>query len=268
MKHTFFLLVLHLIGYFSMVIPVQAQQTNIWQLQWSDEFNYSGLPDSNYWSYDVGGNGWGNNELQYYTAADTRNVQVKDGCLWIIARKGETEGSSYSSARIVTKNKIDVNYGRIEVRAILPKGLGLWPAIWMLPSDWIYGGWPKSGEIDIMEHVGFMPDSIFGSVHTERFNHTIGTQKTKGIAIHNPYTDFHVYAIEWNEQQIDFYVDHQQYYRFLNSGKGEKEWPFDQRFHLLLNIAVGGNWGGQKGVDNQVFPAAMKIDYVRYYRLK
>ncbi|GAA4808009.1 hypothetical protein GCM10023231_41590 [Olivibacter ginsenosidimutans] len=263
MKQAFFTWCL--VGCCLVLATAQTQHTNNWQLQWSDEFNSDGLPDSNYWSYAIGGDGWGNNERQYYTAADPQNVQVKDGYLHIIARKQEKEGKQYTSARLVTKNKVDFRYGRIAVRAMLPKGLGLWPAIWMLPSDWTYGEWPQSGEIDIMEHVGFMPDSVFGSVHTERFNHTIGTQKTKGIGIKNPYTDFHVFAIEWNEQYIDFYVDDQQYYRFSNTVKGKEEWPFDQRFHLLLNIAVGGNWGGQKGVDDHVFPATMKIDYVRYY---
>lgn len=266
MKGSFFLpLTMCLVCHIGFIAYVQAQEIKSWQLAWSDEFNDGGLPDSSCWSYDVGGNGWGNNERQYYSSADTANVQVKDGFLYMTARKEEEKGRSYTSVRLVTKNKVDVKYGRVEVRAKLPKGRGLWPAIWMLPTDWTYGGWPKSGEIDIMEHVGYMPDSIFGSVHTERFNHTIGTQKTKGIAVKNLYTAFHVYAVEWGEQGIDFYVDHKRYYSFSNDGKGKEEWPFDKRFHLLLNIAVGGNWGGQKGIDDHVFPATMEIDYVRYY---
>jgi len=266
----YFFIYSFIIALISFCLAANAQSANqiSWKLQWSDEFNGYGLPDSNYWSYDVGGHGWGNNELQYYTKADTGNTKIQDGCLWLTAKHEDKAGKAYTSARLVSKHKADFKYGRIEVRALLPKGIGLWPAIWMLPTDWKYGGWPKSGEIDIMEHVGYMPDSVFGSVHTNKFNHVIGTQKTKGIAVTNLYADFHVYAIEWTTQQIDFYLDNKRYYSFRNSGNGSDEWPFDQPFHVLLNIAVGGNWGGQKGVDNRSFPATMKVDYVRYYTAK
>ncbi|HLZ87613.1 MAG TPA: glycoside hydrolase family 16 protein [Puia sp.] len=252
------------------VADAQAQ----YKLVWSDEFNYTGLPDSTKWSYDVGGNGWGNNELEYYSNADTNNAVVRNGHLYITARKQQISTATattrivrpYTSARLVTKFKGDWLYGRIEVRAILPAGRGLWPAIWMLPTDWKYGGWPASGEIDIMENVGFMPDSIFGSIHTKSFNHVIHTQKTKGLFIKDPYTAFHTYAVEWDTQQIRFFVDGNVYTSFHNTGKGFAEWPFDQRFHLLLNIAVGGGWGGQKGIDDNSFPSSMIVDYVRVYQ--
>ena len=237
-----------------------------WKLIWSDEFNYNGLPDSSKWSYDIGGKGWGNNESQYYTKADTANAYVRDGELRIKAVKAQKEKNEYTSARLVTKNKGDWINGKIEVRAKLPAGRGLWPAIWMLPTDWEYGGWPKSGEIDIMENVGFKPDSIFCSIHTETFNHVIGTQKTKGIKIIDPYTSFHLYAIEWSQKEINFLLDDSIVYSYSNPGKGYKEWPFNKRFHLILNIAVGGNWGGQHGVDESIFPAAMVVDYVRVYQ--
>ncbi|GGA99049.1 glycoside hydrolase family 16 protein [Puia dinghuensis] len=246
------------------ITNAQAQ----YKLVWSDEFNYQGLPDSTKWSYDVGGNGWGNRELEYYTNADTANAVVRNGYLYLTARKEQKDANAYTSARLVTKKKGDWLYGRIEVRAMLPAGRGLWPAIWMLPTDWKYGGWPASGEIDIMENVGFMPDSIFGSIHTKSFNHVIHTQKTKGLFIKDLYMAFHVYAIEWDAQQVRFYVDGNNYTTFQNTGKGFAEWPFDQRFHLLLNIAVGGGWGGQKGVDDAVFPRSMIIDYVRVYQLR
>ncbi|QNL52562.1 glycoside hydrolase family 16 protein [Olivibacter sp. SDN3] len=246
---------------------VSKQKAPIWKLQWADEFNVNGLPDSNFWSYDIGGHGWGNNELQHYTAADTFNAKIQDGVLLLRAQKKKLENRPYTSARLVTKNKVDMKYGKLEVRAKLPKGRGLWPAIWMLPTDRKYGGWPKSGEIDIMEHVGFKPDTVYGSVHTDRFNHIIGTEKTCGIAVEDPYNIFHVYTIVWNERFIDFLLDGQQFYRFENSNMGYAEWPFDQSFHLLMNIAVGGNWGGQQGIDEDVFPATMQIDYVRYYTL-
>jgi beta-glucanase (GH16 family) len=236
-----------------------------YKLVWSDEFSYSGLPDSSKWSYDVGGNGWGNRELETYTGADTNNAIVRNGYLFITARK---EKNGYTSARLVTKGKGDWLYGRIEVRAELPAGRGLWPAIWMLPTDWKYGGWPASGEIDIMENVGFKPDSIFGSVHTKSFNHVIHTQKTKGLFLSDPYTGFHVYSIEWNAKSVRFFVDGSPYLSFENTGRGFAEWPFDQRFHLLLNVAIGGGWGGQKGVDDSIFPRAMIVDYVRIYQQK
>jgi beta-glucanase (GH16 family) len=249
----------------------QAQQ---YKLIWSDEFSYTGLPDSTKWSYDVGGNGWGNNELEFYTKADTNNAVVRNGNLYITARKQQTTTPTattrlarpYTSARLVTKMKGDWLYGRIEVRAILPIGRGLWPAIWMLPTDWKYGGWPASGEIDIMENVGFMPDSIFGSIHTKSFNHVIHTQKTKGLFFRDLGTAFHVYAVEWDARQIRFLVDGNIYMKFDNTGNGFAEWPFDQRFHLLLNVAVGGGWGGQKGIDEAVFPHSMIVDYVRVYK--
>ena len=214
-----------------------------WKLVWSDEFNYNGLPDSAKWGYDIGGSGWGNNELQYYTNADTNNALVHNGLLHLIARKSHKENKACTSARLITKKKGDWTNGKIEVSAKLPSGRGLWPAIWMLPTDWKYGDWPNSGEIDIMEHVGFKKDSVFFSIHTESFNSVIGTQKTKGIKIIDPYNSFHVYAIEWDEQKINFLLDDSLVFSYSNSGKGHKEWPFDQRFHLLLNIAVGGNWG-------------------------
>jgi beta-glucanase (GH16 family)/glycerophosphoryl diester phosphodiesterase len=241
---------------------------NGWQLAWSDEFNYKGLPDTEKWNYDTGGHGWGNNELQYYTQADTNNAVVRNGLLNITARKQTKEKSAYTSARLITKNKGDWKYGRIEVRAKLPAGRGLWPAIWMLPTDWEYGGWPNSGEIDIMEHVGYKKDSVFFSIHTEAFNHIIGTQKTKGIGLANLYDSFHVYAIEWTEHKIDFLMDNKTVFSYSNPGKTYKEWPFDKRFHLLLNMAVGGNWGGQQGIDETIFPATMLIDYVRVFQKK
>lgn len=237
-----------------------------WQLAWSDEFNYNGLPDSSKWNYDVGGDGWGNNELQYYTPADTLNAMVKNGKLYITALKQQRGKNSWTSARLVTKNKGDWQYGRMEISAKLPSGRGMWPAIWMLPTDWVYGGWPESGEIDIMEHVGFNPDTVFSSVHTKSFNHITGTQKTKGVKITDPYNTFHVYAAEWFEDRVDFYLDDTFIFSFKNTGKGWEEWPFGKRFHLILNIAVGGNWGGMKGIDEQLNKGVMEVDYVRVYQ--
>lgn len=241
------------------------------QLIWSDEFNYSGLPDTTKWGYDLGdgcpGNcGWGNNEWQYYTANRLENARVEDGHLIIEARKEKMGTKDYTSSRMVSRHKGDWTFGRIAVRAKLPKGLGVWPAIWMLPTDWVYGGWPNSGEIDIMENVGYMPDSLFGSVHTERFNHILRTQTTKGVFSPTLSSQFHEYSIEWNAEKIDFFFDGKQYLTFRNRHEGSGAWPFDQKFHLLLNIAVGGNWGGAKGVNTLIWPQRMLVDYVRVYR--
>jgi beta-glucanase (GH16 family) len=235
------------------------------KLVWSDEFGKNGLPDSSRWGYDKGGTGWGNNELQFYTGRK-ENASVKNGRLIIEARKEDYKDKKYTSARLVSKNKGDWKYGRIEVRAKLPKGKGIWPAIWMLPTRWVYGGWPKSGEIDIMEFVGYMPDSVFGSVHTGLYNHSIGTQKTKGLAFRDLGTAFHVYAIDWVAEKISFLIDDKKYFEFKNERSGPAAWPFDQEFHIILNIAVGGNWGGKYGVDDSIFPQTMEIDYVRVYQ--
>ena len=240
------------------------------KLVWSDEFNYNGLPDSLKWSYDTHGNksGWGNNEKQFYTKARLKNAEVKDGFLHINAVKEDYQGFKYTSARLITKSKGDWLYGRIEVRAKLPEGRGMWPAIWMLPTDWKYGGWPASGEIDIMENVGYDPYVIVASAHTESYNHVIGTQKNNKMTLADCYTNFHVYALEWEVNEYRVYIDDTLYFTFKNEGTGFKVWPFDQRFHLLLNVAVGGNWGGQKGIDETIFPRSMVVDYVRVYQAK
>lgn len=236
------------------------------KLVWSDEFNYEGLPDNTKWSYDTGGHGWGNNELQYYTQARMENARVQDGSLVIEAKKEDYKGARFTSARLVSKNKGDWKYGRVEVRAKLPRGKGIWPAIWMLPTKWAYGGWPKSGEIDIMENVGYLPDSVYGSVHTGAYNHAIGTNKTNGVLRTDLSEVFHLYAVEWTADKIDFFIDDELYHTFENDKTGSEAWPFDQDFHLLLNVAVGGNWGGKFGVDETLFPQRFEIDYVRVYQ--
>lgn len=242
--------------------------TGTWQLVWDEEFDYTGLPDSTKWSYDTEGNswGWGNNEAQYYTAGDTANAYVKEGLLTITARIDSMGGKRYTSARLITKGKGDWLHGRFEIRAKLPTGLGTWPAIWMLPTDWEYGGWPASGEIDIMENVGYDPDTIIGSAHTQSYNHVQGTEKNAKINVPTSYTDFHLYALEWEEDEYRVFVDDNHYFTFKNEGTGFAEWPFDKQFHLLLNLAVGGNWGGQKGIDDSLFPHQFQIDYVRVYK--
>lgn len=238
-----------------------------WKLVWTDEFNYNGLPDTLKWNYDTRGNsyGWGNNEKQWYNVANSRNTFVDKGTLKIYAHNEPTSGKEYSSGRITTKGKGDWKYCRVEVRAKLPSGKGTWPAIWMLPTEGIYGKWPKSGEIDIMEHVGYDPDSIHSTVHTEKYNHTKGTQVGKAIAIKTAISEFHIYTTEWDENEIRSYVDGVLYFTFRKEDSGYAAWPFDQAFHVILNLAIGGGWGGKHGIDNSKFPHTLEIDYVRVY---
>jgi beta-glucanase (GH16 family) len=234
-----------------------------WKLVWSDEFNYSGLPDSSKWSYDVGGDGWGNHELEYYTANRLVNARVEQGCLVIAARREKWSSQNYTSARLVTKGKGDWTYGRIEVRAKLPLGRGTWPAIWMLGSTTPLK-WPDDGEIDIMEHVGFDPGVVHATVHCRKFNNV--PEVTAAIRVEDLAQAFHVYSLQWDSDSLHMYIDHQQYFSFGNDHTGYAAWPFQQPMHLLLNVAVGGDWGGKQGVDESVFPQEMKIDYVRVYQ--
>jgi len=250
--------------------PETSASTGKYELVWSDEFNTNGLPDPKKWSYDTEGNasGWGNNEKQYYTKENLKNSEVKDGFLYINVLKEDFEGKKYTSARLVTKSKGDWLYGKIEVRAKLPEGRGMWPAIWMLPTHSKYGGWPSCGEIDIMENVGYDPYVIVASAHCKSYNHVQGTQKNAKITIPDCYSEFHNYILEWDASEYRVYVDSSLYFTFKNEGTGFMVWPFDQPFHLLLNIAVGGNWGGQKGIDDTIFPRSMVVDYVRVYQQK
>lgn len=269
-KQVFYLFFTLVIFCFGLNSKAQRKASKEMKLVWSDEFNYNGLPDSTKWSYDTVGNatGWGNNEVQYYTKARLKNSEVKDGFLNIYAIKEDYQGFKYTSARLITKSKGDWLYGRVEVRAKLPEGRGMWPAIWMLPTDWVYGGWPASGEIDIMENVGCDPYVIVASAHTASYNHVLGTQKNNKMTIADCYTNFHVYALEWGTSEYRVYIDDILYFTFKNEGAGYKVWPFDKRFHLLLNIAVGGNWGGQRGIDETIFPRSLVVDYVRVYQAK
>jgi beta-glucanase (GH16 family) len=239
-----------------------------YQLVWSDEFETPGTPDSRKWSYDVGGHGFGNNELQFYTKGRPENARVEGGKLIVEARKEPWEGSGYTSAKLVSRGKQSWLYGKFEVSAKLPKGRGTWPAIWMMPEKDTHGGWPASGEIDIMEHVGFDPGVVHGSVHTEAYNHVIGTQKSNKMAVPDAMDTFHNYTVEWTPDSLLFFIDGKRYHSFANEHKTYKEWPCDHPFYMILNIAVGGNWGGQKGVDDSIWPQKMEVDYVRVYQRK
>ena len=241
------------------------------KLVWSDEFDVDGLPDKTKWNYEIGDGcprlcGWGNNEQQYYTLADSSNARVVKGNLIIEAHKSPMGDKEYTSARIITKNKGDWKYGKISIRAKLPSGIGTWPAIWMLPSENKYGNWPNSGEIDIMEHVGYAQDSIYGTVHTSSYNHLIGNQDVKAIYHKDVESAFKTYSIVWNEYKIEWFVDDVSYHTFENRNLSDREWPFDEKFHLIMNIAVGGKWGGRMGIDNEIWPQRMEVDWIRIYQ--
>lgn len=250
--------------------PLWAEPGPGWKLVWSDEFTQAGAPDPEKWRYEVGM--VRNGEAQLYTDNRRENVRVEDGVLLIEARKETMEipgkagkTAKYTSGSIDTRGKADWLYGRIEVRAKVPKGRGIWPAIWMMPPD-SKAGWPACGEIDIMEYVGYDPDTIHGTVHTASYNHVKKTQKGGQIKIEKPWEEFRIYAIEWDKESIRFYVDEKLYFTFKNEGTGDAVWPFNKPFYLKLNSAVGGGWGGQKGIDDSIFPQTFYVDYVRVYR--
>ena len=256
-----------------------------WKLVWSDEFDKPGLPDTAKWNYEEGY--LRNNERQFYTRARKENARVEDGMLVIEARKEQykippvasrgkgkarsTKGrdiADYTSASLTTQGKTSWTYGRIEVRAKLPTGRGTWPAIWTLGDNIRQVGWPTCGEIDIMENVGFDPDTIHANIHTKSYNHVMGTNKGSRIKIPKPYQDFHVYAIEWRPERLDFFVDKTKYFTFQNEGTGNDTWPFNKPHYLILNAAYGGSWGASKGTDDAILPQKYLIDYVRVYKGK
>jgi beta-glucanase (GH16 family) len=237
-----------------------------WELVWADEFNYSGLADDSKWSYETGF--IRNNEKQYYTKARTENARVGDGVLTIEARKEQYDKAEYTSASLHTRRKAEWVYGRIEVRAKIPTGKGMWPAIWMLGTNISQVGWPTCGEIDIMENVGYDPETICANVHTKSYNHVKGTGKGSKIKADAPWDGYHIYAVEWYADRMDFFFDDQKYFTFNNEGTGNDVWPYDKPHYLILNAAIGGSWGGQKGIDDSIFPQKYCIDYVRVFKAK
>lgn len=236
------------------------------KLIWNDEFNGKGLPDSSKWNYDVGGDGYGNNEAQFYTKNRLENARMENGNLVIEAKKENWEKNKYTSARLLTKGKFSFQYGTVEVRAKLPKGRGTWPAIWMMSEN--MKKWPDDGELDIMEHVGFNQGYVHASVHTKKYNHIIGTQKTDTLIVKDVSEKFHVYKADWTPEKIDVYIDDQKFFTYENKEKTYEAWPFDQPYFIILNLAVGGFWGGKEGIDDTIFPQKYYIDYVRIYQNK
>jgi beta-glucanase (GH16 family) len=247
-----------------------AAPKNVWNLVWSDEFNYTGLPDSTKWKMDIGGHGWGNNEKQFYLDNSLENSFVKDGILHLVALKKEHDKNKYTSAKATTYQKFVLQYGKVEVMAKLPRGKGTWPAIWMLPESLRKKEekWPLCGEIDIMEHVGKDPNMVHVSLHTELYNHIKGTQITHFERQNNVFDNFHKYGIEWDKDSISFFIDDKPFYTTKKGENGRvaanEGWPFDKPYYLILNLAIGGNWGGE--IDDSIFPCEMQIDFVRIYK--
>lgn len=237
----------------------------MYKLVWKDEFKVDGKPDENTWNLETGGWGFGNQESQYYTN-DLKNAYIKDGVLHIVALREDYENKNYTSAKLTTYGKKSIQYGKIVVKAKLPKGRGTWPAIWLLPDSIQKEKepWPLCGEIDIMEHVGKDPFIIHYSLHSEKYNHKINTQKTHFERIENIYDKFVNYEIRWDEQSIEYYVDgikRVEYKKETNDSN--KEWPYNKPYYLILNLAIGGTWGGK--IDDSIFPAILKISSVEVY---
>jgi len=275
----------NLIGFLLLMSAAATADAGDWKLVWSDEFDRPGLPDPARWNYETGY--LRNHERQFYTRARQENARVENGLLIIEARKerypipgsnikGKTRGkgrtgsgreyADYTSASLTTSGKASWTFGRIEVRAKLPTGRGTWPAIWTLGTNIHEVGWPRCGEVDIMEFVGFQPRVIHANIHTAKYNHNKGNGKGDRITVADASEAFHVYAIEWDARKIDFFVDGRKYFTYANERTGRDAWPYDQPQYLILNLAIGGDWGGQKGIDDRIFPQVYAIDYVRVYQ--
>lgn len=242
-------------------------------LVWADEFEGETL-DLSSWSYDIGDGcpslcGWGNNELEYYTSSSD-NSQLIDGQLVITARPENILNSRYSSAKLITRDKREFKYGRIDVRAKMPTGQGLWPAIWMLPADNVFGNWPASGEIDIAELVGHEPEILHGTAH---YGPAVGFSQSSGrsyaLTEGEFADDFHVFSTIWAEDSIQWLIDGVRYHSITRASVGatvgSENYPFNESFYLILNVAVGGNWPGVPD-GSTVFPQSMTVDYVRVFQ--
>jgi beta-glucanase (GH16 family) len=244
-----------------------------WTLTWSDEFNggNGSTPDRAKWVIETGGNGWGNNELEYYTNR-VQNVQIQDGNLAITARRegySDNEGvfRGYTSARLKTQGKFQQAYGRFEARIQIPRGQGIWPAFWMMGADPDH--WPNGGEIDIMENIGKEPSTVHGTIHGPGYSGDKGIGSPFSLPEGKAFADgFHVYAVEWEPTVIRFYVDDNLYAtRTPAELPKNTKWVYDHPFYMLLNVAVGGDWPGNPDVTSK-FPQTMLVDYVRVYQKK
>ena len=250
-------------GFTSTTYSIKVYVYKELQLVWQDEFNQDGVPNTSNWGYNtgVGDNGWGNNESQYYTDR-LDNAKVENGLLKITAKKEDYQGSQYTSARLLTAGKFDFTYGRIDVRAKLPSGGGVWPAIWMLGSSISSLGWPAAGEIDIMEYVGNNPGKISSAIHTT--SSSGATINYKAVSISNETTEFHLYSMVWTADSLTFMLDDVAYYTYNPATKNPQTWPFNDKQFIILNIAMGGTLGG--AIDTNFNTSTMEIDFVRVYQ--
>lgn len=237
-----------------------------WKLVWNDEFDKDGRPDQTKWTQEEGY--LRNQEAQYYTKDRPENARIEKGHLIIEARKDNWNGKKITSASLTTSGKKSFRYGRLEARAKIPTGRGTWPAFWTLGDNISTVGWPKCGELDILENVGFDPLRVHANVHVEAYNHTKGTGKGNNMLVSAPWEKFNVYAMEWYADRIEFFFNDIRYFVFRREPGGESVWPFDKPQYAILNLAIGGGWGGAQGIDESIFPLKYEIDYVRYYELK
>jgi len=235
-----------------------------WRLLWNEEFDQAGALDPAKWDYERGL--VRNKEAQFYTADRRENARVEDGQLVITARREPWQGSAYTSASVITRGKFSFCYGKLEIRAKIPTGRGTWPALWLLGDAKPKVGWPRCGEIDLMENVGFDPAKVHFTVHTGAFNHVKKTAKGRAIDVPRVQEDFHVYGLVWTKERLEFFFDGRKVHEFANDGQGPDHWPFDAPCYLLMNLAIGGAWGGQKGIDDAIFPVEFRIDYVRVWQ--
>ena len=246
-----------------------------WEMLWSDEFDGEDL-DLSKWNKLSWRPGWVNNELQAYTERDT-NIFLESGFLVLQGLidpgfsgtdyNGNDYNADYTSGRVNTDGKFSTTYGRFDIRAKLPKGKGSWPAIWMLGESINSIGWPDCGEIDIMEHVGYDEGTIHGSIHTEEYNHMYNTQRSGSKYIENVTSTFHVYSLEWSPFYLRYLIDDEPFFFVYNDSKGDNsKWPFDDPHYIILNLAIGGDWGGVQGISTSEFPMRMMVDYVRVFK--
>lgn len=268
-----------------LVVRKKLEDKRQWEVVWQDEFDYQGVPDPSKWTHDIWPARKVNDEDQTYTDR-LKNARVENGRLIIEAHKEDNQGAEYTSARLHNMGKGDLLYGRVDVRAKLPAGQGTWSAAWMLPSnpfkyatscepgeDWqgsaTCDAWPNSGEIDILEHVGYDMQRVHGTVHTKAYYWINGEQRKASVEGQNVDEDFHLYSMEWTPEEIIIFFDGAPYFYYKNEGTDWRAWPFDHPYHVILNLAIGGAWGRAGGpIDDSIFPVQMEVDYVRISTLK